>query len=295
MEKIYPHNLSDSGLEAGEPRAELSRSADEILAQLDTHFQRPEDEAEIEQAPLNQLFPDATMPAKFWDTIPPQADERIRTIYRNRLQRGILTPPKIGQVLKITKSSLNQLWRSPEKQELFFNTLESYIEDKTHYRRHLGIDDFLVKYFTDKPFTLVDLGCSKGLITERLAVKFPQAKIIGVDRFFSPQFSNDKRARYITADLLNEQLPISDVDCFVCTCVWEHLAPAAVKRSLLSMANSLKDGGVIIEGVVELKDNQSGYIVIKKSDQNLQLADFIPYSKRPPRKNILNRERSISQ
>jgi len=260
---------------------ELEQSIDEIWDNLDVQTQTPRTEKEIRELSLEELMYDSTVPTEFWREIPPEVGEQIRGLYRERIHRGIFTPPKIGKVLQLIGGPSEQIWHIQEKRELFLATLEGYVEERTHPRRHLAIDLFLEDYFHNKPFTLVDVGCSKGLITERLSRKFPKSQVVGIDIFFPADFdTTSKQANYIQADLITEHLPVSQVDCFICTSVWEHLAPHAAKRSLKSMAESLKENGLIIEGVIEMKDGRSGYIVLQKKQGRLNLINFLPYVER---------------
>jgi len=257
---------------------ELETSIDEIWSELDLRHSLPKTEEEIEKLPLNQLFTESSIPENFWQNISEEMEQKIRGIYLQRTKRGISTPPKIGRVLELTAMKSEELLKNVDQQRTFLNVLEEYVEERTHPRRHLPIDNYLEGFFRDKPFTLVDLGCSKGYITERLAKKFPQAKVIGLDLFFPPDFStSNKKARYIKADLLAEHLPLNQVDCFVCTSVWEHLAPQAAKQTLEKMAHSLNEGGIIIEGVIEKNNGKSGYLILQKKEGRLKQINFLPY------------------
>ena len=256
----------------------LKTSIDEIWSELDLQHPPSRTGQEIKDLPLDKLFVEPSIPSDFWQNMPAEMEKSIRNIYFQRTKQGISTPPKIGRVLELTTIKPEELLNDVDKQRTFLNVLEGYTEERTHPQRHLPIDNYIEGFFRDKPFTLVDLGCSRGYISERLAKKFPQAKVIGMDMFFPPDFNTgDKEARYIKADLLAKHLPLDRVDCFICTSIWEHFTPQAAKQTLEKMAHSLNEDGIIIEGVIELKDGKSGYIVLQKTDDRLNKIDFIPY------------------
>lgn len=270
---INPDNLSNQEIKSDKT---LDQSIDEIWESLDLRHPVPKTEEEIENLPLSELFPETS--PDFWEHMSPAIVQRLRDIYLQRMKRGIISPPKIDQALKIAQTTPEEISQDEDKLEDFLSVLESYIEARTHPRRHLRLDQFIENFYKDKEFTLVDMGCSKGYITERIARKLPNANVIGIDIFFPPGFTTqDKKARYIQADLLSKHLPVDRVDCFLCTCVWEHLSPEAAKQNLRLTADSLKENGLIIEGVIEQKTGESGYMVLQKKEGRLRQIDFIPY------------------
>lgn len=90
MEKIHHyHDVPDGELEADSPEAKILNSAEGVLSRLDLNFQGIPNKNELEQLPLDRLLPDASMPPKFWSTIPLEAADRIRAIWPSSGARDI--------------------------------------------------------------------------------------------------------------------------------------------------------------------------------------------------------------
>lgn len=114
----------------------------------------------------------------------------------------------------------------------------------------------------DGEFTVVDLACGPGSLSIRIAQRFENARVIGID--FDPMLlhlANDQgtrfgdRVRFIDADLTGESWPAilsrhfdGPVDAFVSSTALHWLTPAQLLAVYSTAYGLLTPGGVLLNG-----------------------------------------------
>ncbi|MBI5229598.1 hypothetical protein HY991_05790 [Candidatus Micrarchaeota archaeon] len=155
---------------------------------------------------------------------------------------------------------IRQIMRQPTARRRFERSLLNYIDEKTYSGRLAALDRELKNHFSGK-FTFADVGCSHGHTTEDTKAAFHQAKVVGYEKSFPPDFTlARKKAVYDAHDILAGPLKIK-CDVVRCSNVFPHLTDDGQRKALEHLTKSVKEGGILI--VDDLEKHKHNFYIVK--------------------------------
>lgn len=170
--------------------------------------------------------------------LPPVTDEGSAPIW---MGNGFCIGNDFFKVLQYSSNKLG--WTD----ELTYLHEESAGE--THFidcaTRDYVIQEFK-KYLSNRPATLLEIGCSSGFMLQRLRKEFPSATLVGADIVHEPllkladELPNVPLLRF---DLLQCPLPDNSIDAIVMLNVLEHIEED--HKALAQLYRTLKPGGIL--------------------------------------------------
>ena len=130
----------------------------------------------------------------------------------------------------------------------------------------------LLRHIPSRRGTIMDIGCSSGLMVRALKEKFPEATVIGADYIVGPlqRLANDLPSTpLLQFNLINCPLPDRSLDAVVLLNVLEHIEDDAA--AMRQVARILKPGGV---AVVEVPAGSELYDIYDKQLMHFRRYDM---------------------
>ena len=108
--------------------------------------------------------------------------------------------------------------------------------------------DLLDTYVNQQDFTLLDAGCGKGANLEDIILKYPDARIIGIDNF-KPDIDDAKKrflnkVDFVHCDCLDMKINSESIDIVLSNQVIEHISK--YEKYLSEIKRILKSNGLLI-------------------------------------------------
>ena len=144
--------------------------------------------------------------------------------------------------------------------------------------------ELLKKYAKGVDFTLVDAGCGKGASLIDIILKYPKAKIIGIDNYKPDLLIAEKRfankVDFRHSDCLNMKIDSDSIDIVLSNQVIEHIP--RYDKYLLEIERILKRNGLLIISTPNFHNPKNTFLRIFfqkpimrwENNQNLPLDEY---------------------
>lgn len=177
---------------------------------------------------------------------------------------------------RIWERRLNIL-QLPRARQSLLDYVEYWSEDST-YNRFLEIDQYIDSKIHDHN-TILDAGCSRGVMTERLAKEFPDSKVVGFDLYSGPDIGQKRLAEYVRGNILKPPFPDGSFEVVLMSRVLDHFTLDGIGKSVKAISNLLKDGGKAIIGpffqTQDMRWTNGIFLICEKSLDGLTVVDTL--------------------
>lgn len=149
--------------------------------------------------------------------------------------------------------------------------------------------------------SIIDIGCGEGRLSRELCLKFPKAKVTGVDYSKRPiqlakALNNDLNIEFTTANIIEDKLP-QKYNVATLMEVYEHIEPKNAENFLKGVYNALDKEGILHLTVphknVPVAPHHFRHFSIKTLTSELkkyfEIIEVIPFEKISPKRKWLMR------
>ncbi|WP_457617692.1 class I SAM-dependent methyltransferase [Lutibacter sp.] len=149
--------------------------------------------------------------------------------------------------------------------------------------------------------SIIDIGCGEGRLSRELCLKFPKAKITGVDYSKRPiqlakALNHNLNIEFIAANIIEDNLP-QKYNVATLMEVYEHIEPKKADFFLKGVSNALEKGGVLHLTVphenIPVAPHHFRHFSIKTLTAELEkyfdIIEVIPFEKISPKRKWLMR------
>lgn len=149
--------------------------------------------------------------------------------------------------------------------------------------------------------SIIDIGCGEGRLSRELCLKFPQAKVTGVDYSNRPiqlakALNYELNIEFITANIIKDKLP-QQYNTATLMEVYEHIEPKNAELFLKGIYNALSDGGILHLTVphknVPIAPHHFRHFSVKtltaELEKYFEIIEVLPFEKISPKRKWLMR------